>query len=254
MRLLLFLALLSSVMAARAADAVPLFNAILTVGKEHRFVLVDGSGRASSFLSLGESFAGYTLKAYDPKAGTLELERSGAVTRVALVADAAVANASPVGTRATTADAEAVLNAMNFEQMMERTKAGVRKQQAAMIERMMGQFQTPGVDREAVVQLQRRMLDEIMGALDFVEMKKEVAKIYSEVFTKEQLQSLGAFYASPTGQSFSEKQPEVAEKMNALMIPRVMAVMPKVQQLAREFAEEQKAKRAAAGGAAPPKP
>ena len=46
--------------------------------------------------------------------------------------------------------------------------------------------------------------------------------------------------------------------MNALMIPRVMAAMPKVQQIAKEFAEEQKVKRAAAAGSAtpamPPKP
>ena len=137
--------------------------------------------------------------------------------------------------------------------------AGVltRDESDAMIDRMMGQFQSTGVDREAVVALQRKMLDEIMSALNFSEMKGEIAKVYSDVFTKEQLQALGSFYASPVGQTFSEKQPEVAEKMNALMIPRVMAVMPKVQQLAKDFAQEQKAKREAAGGNAPapaPKP
>src|SRR6185295_15014020 len=113
------------------------------------------------------------------------------------------------------------------------------------------QFQTPGVDRDAVVALQKKMLDEIMSAMNLAEMKGDIAKIYSDVFSKEQLQGLGAFYASSVGQAFSEKQPDVAEKMNALLIPRVMAVMPKVQQLARDFAQEQKARRDAAGGGAP---
>jgi hypothetical protein len=238
----------------RAAAAVPLFNATLTIGKDHRFVLVDADGRSSSFLRIGDAFAGYTVKAYDAKTGVLELERDGKTFPVTLVADAAVGSSPALGTPATVADAEALLNTMNFEQMMEKTMAGVRKQQGAMIDRMMGQFQAPGVDREAVVALQKRMLDEIMSALKFSEMKGEVAKVYSEVFSKEQLQALGAFYASPTGQTFSEKQPEIAEKMNALMIPRVMAAMPKVQAIAKEFAEEQKAKRAAAAGATTPAP
>lgn len=250
----LLVLVLGLAVAVRAVAAVPLFNATLTVGREHRFVLVDDSGKASAFLGLGESFAGYTLKAYDAKSGVLELEREGKVFPVTLVADAAVVNAPAAGARATLADAEAVLNAMNFERMMEKTMGAMRKQQAAMIDRMMGQYQTQGIEREAVVALQGKMLDEIMSALNFGEMKGEIAKIYSEVFTKEQLQGLGAFYSSAVGQTFSEKQPEIVEKMNALMIPRVMAAMPKVQQLAKEFAEEQKAKRAAAGGAPAPKP
>ncbi|MEI6464827.1 MAG: DUF2059 domain-containing protein [Verrucomicrobiota bacterium] len=256
-RLPLFLFFLSA-LALRAADSVPLFNATLTVGKDHRFVLVDAAGKASSFLRIGDEFAGYTIKAYGAKTGELELECAGKVFVVTLVADATGSNAPALATPATAADAEAVLNAMNFERMMEKTMAGVRKQQGTMIDRMMGQFQAPGVEREAVVALQKRMLDEIMSALNFNEMKGEVAKVYADVFSKEQLQSLGAFYASPTGQIFSDKQPEVAEKMNALMIPRVMAAMPKVQQIAKEFAEEQKVKRAAAAGSAtpamPPKP
>lgn len=260
MKRLPFVLFLFSALALRAADSVPLFNATLTIGKDHRFVLVDAAGKSSSFLRIGDAFAGFTIKSYDAKTGVLELEQAGKVFPVTLVADAAVANSPALGTPATVADAEALLNTMNFEQMMEKTMAGVRKQQGAMIDRMMGQFQAPGVEREAVVALQKRMLDEIMSALKFSEMKGEVAKVYSEVFSKEQLQALGAFYASPTGQTFSEKQPEIAEKMNALMIPRVMAAMPKVQQIAKEFAEEQKAKRAAAAAAgtatpaAPPKP
>ena len=147
----------------------------------------------------------------------------------------------------TVADAEAVLTAMNFEQMMEKTMAGVRRQQTVMVDRMMGQLMPAGADRDAVVALQKKMIDEMMSAMNFGEMKGEVAKIYSETFTKDQLAALGAFYQSPAGQAFSDKQPEIAAKMNELMAPRIMAVMPKIQQMAKEFGAEMKAKKAEAG-------
>lgn len=243
---------LLSVAALPAADRAPQFNAVLSMGKDHRFVLVDAKGQASGFLGLGQTFDGYTIKAYDAKASALDLERGGKVTRVTLVADAKVQHADAAPARATLADAQAVLTAMNFEQMMEKTMAGVKKQQAAMVDRMVAQSAAPGTDREAVTAFQQRVMDEMFKAMDFSAMKDDVAKIYSEVFTKEQLASLGAFYQSPTGQAFSDKQPEIAEKMNAVMMPRIMAAMPKVQQMTKEFAAEQKAK--AAGKAPSPAP
>jgi hypothetical protein len=248
MRLRLALLALSLAVASalRAADTVPLFNATLSIGRDHRFVLVNAQGESSGFLAIGQAFAGYTIKAYDAKAAALDLERDGQVTRVTLVADAKVQHKDAEPARATLSDAQAVLTAMNFEQMMEKTMAGVRKQQVAMVDRMMGQMLPQGADREAITGLQKRMIEEMMSGMNFSEMKGEMAKVYSEVFTKDQLAALGAFYQSPAGQAMSEKQPEIAEKLNALMIPRIMAAMPKVQQMAKQFAEEQKAKKAAA--------
>ena len=77
MKLRLALIALSSAVVLRAADTLPIFNATLTTGNEHRFVLVDAEGKASSFLKVGESFAGYKLEAYDPKEAVLDLERGG---------------------------------------------------------------------------------------------------------------------------------------------------------------------------------
>ena len=101
----LILALLSAV-ALRAADDFPIFNAILAMGKEQRFVLVSPGGKTSSWLKLGDVFGDYRLKAYDAKAAALDLERDGKITRVTLVADAAIANAPLAPTPATLADAE----------------------------------------------------------------------------------------------------------------------------------------------------
>lgn len=244
---LLVFALFAAV-ALRAAEPLPVFNATLTVGREHRFVLVNPAGKASSFLALGEQFDGYTLKNYDPKSGVLEIEREGKVSPLTITADAAVLNV-PARTPATIADAQAVMKAMNFEAMMDRMLAGSKKAQIGMVEKMMEQFKRPGADIDAAVTMQRKMIDELLGAVSGPGLKDDMARIYSEVFTKEELQGLADFYATPLGQNLNDKQPEIQEKLTAVMMPRMMSAMPKVQKMMRDFAAEQQAKRQAAGGA-----
>lgn len=240
--------------AAFAADQAPLFNATLTIGKEHRFVLIDATGKASAFLALGESFAGYKLKAYDPKTSALDLEKDGQVTRVALMADAAIGNAPATVTKATVADAEAVLGKMRFEEMMERAMQGQRKMLAAQFQRMGAQMKSQGVPEEEAMAFQKKLTDEIFGAMDPKVLKNDVSKIYSEVFTKQELDQLGAFYSTPVGEMLTNKQPEVQEKLGAIIQGRMMEVMPRVQQMSRDFMLEQRAKREATKAAAAPTP
>ena len=257
MKLRLTLLALASAIALHAADALPLFNATLTVGKEHRFVLVDGSGKASSFLSLGESFAGYTLKAYDPKSGTLELEKDGKVSRVTLVADAAVTNAPALPTRATFADAEAVINKMKFEEMMERALERQKKAVAGQFQRMADQIVSQGGDPTDAKEFQKKVTDEIFSVLDTAKLKADTTKIYSEVFSKEELNQISSFYSTPLGEMLAAKQPEVQDRLGAVIQARMGEVMPRVQQMSREFAMAQKAKREAGGATGvtpPPKP
>lgn len=252
MTLRLTLLALASAIALRAADALPLFNATLTVGKEHRFVLVDATGKASSFLRIGEKFDGFTLKSYDAKTGALELERDGKVSRVTLVADAAVGSGGAAPAMpATIADANAVLNKMRFEEMMDRVIAQQRKAMAGNFEQMSARMIAQGADKQEVAAHQKKMMDEIMSAMEPQLLKEEMAKIYSEVFTKPELDGMAAFYSTPLGEAISSKQPDVQEKLGAVIQKRMMEIMPRVQQMGREFAAQQKAKKEAAGGAAP---
>jgi hypothetical protein len=239
----------------RGAEALPLFNATLTVGKEHRFVLVDSKGKASPFLSLGESFSGYTLKSYDAKAGALELERDGHVSRVSLVSDASVAHAAAIPLPATMADAQGVLNKMRFEEMIERGMQGQRKMLASQFQRTAAQMTAQGADPAEVAAFQKKITDEIFGALDPKALKDDVSKIYSEVFSKQELDELSAFYSTPLGAMLTTKQMDVQEKLGAVIQGKMAEMMPRVQQMSRDFSAQQKAKREAAGGAAPaPRP
>ena len=252
MKFRLTLVALLAAVALRAADSLPLFNAILTVGKEHRFVLLDATGKASPFLKLGESFEGYKVKAFNAPATELELERDGKVSRVTLMSDAAVASAPAAKIPATIADAEVVLNKMHFEEMMERAMQGQKKMLATQFQKMGAQMGAQGADPAEVAAFQKKITDEVFGVLDAKTLKNDVTKIYAEVFTKEELDQISAFYSTPVGEMLNKKQPDVQEKLGAIIQGRMMEVMPRVQKMGQEFAAQQKAKKAAASGNTPP--
>ncbi|MEO5959712.1 MAG: DUF2059 domain-containing protein, partial [Opitutaceae bacterium] len=210
---------------------------------------VDANGKSSSFLTLGESFAGYTLKAYEAKSSTLDLERDGKISRVTLAAET-IANAPATSAPATLSDAEAVLNKMHFEEMMERALERQKKAIASSMEQQMARLGTmPGVDKEAFGVFQKKMMAEIFAVMEPKQMKADVTKIYSEVFTKSELDQMSAFYSTPFGETLAKKQPEVQDRLGAVVQGRMMEVMPRVQQMSRDFAMEQRAKAEAAAGA-----
>ncbi|MBI5769142.1 MAG: DUF2059 domain-containing protein [Verrucomicrobia bacterium] len=237
----------------RAASDLPVFNATLTVGREHRFVLVSPAGKTSEFIRLGDTFEGYKLKAYDTKTSTLDVERDGKISHLTLAADAAVTNAPLAPTPATIADAAAVMNKIQIDVLLERTVVQQKKMFATQIESIGKNF--PNADKADVEDLQKKMMTEFEKVLDVGKMKGDITRIYSETFSKEELNQISAFYDTPLGQVLLAKQPEVQQKMQASLVPRMAELGPKIQTMARDFAMEQKAKMQ--GGAAPapaPKP
>ena len=195
-------------------------------------------------------FAGYKLAQYDPKTGVLVIERDGREHRLTLVADAATKEAPAAVIPATIADAEAVLNKMHFEEMMERALVQQKKMIAGQFQQVAARMTAQGVDPAEAVAFQKKMTDEVLAVLDAKLLKADVTKIYSEVFTKQELDQIGAFFTTPLGEMLSAKQPAVQEKLGAIVAGRMAEVMPRVQKMGAEFAAAQKAKREA-GGATP---
>jgi hypothetical protein len=244
-----------------AADQAPLFNATLTMGKEQRFLLVSQpAGKSSGFLALGESFDGYQLKAFDAKASTLDLERDGQITKVTLVSSAAVGNAPAAVAPATIADAEQVFKVMRFDEMMSKMLDQQKKAIAPMLQQQMTQvaarMKLSPEEQQEFVEFQKKAFDDVMSSVMGPEVRSEMAKAYSEVFTKDELNSLANFYSTPAGQALVDKTPEVSAKMQAVIMPRMMQNMQKMSQSVREFATNLQAKHAAAaaGEASAPAP
>lgn len=231
----------------QAADSVPLFNAQMTTGAESRFVLLSADGQASGWLRLGDEFDGYKLKRFDAAAGALELERDGRTVKVMLVAEAAVKDgpAAVVATKATLADAENVLKVMKFEELMKKLAEQQSKTMAPMFKQMAERMKLEGVDQEKFVALQQKIVGEMMNAMSAPDVQQAMAQVYSDVFSKEELTAMANFYATPVGQAMVDKQPEVTQKLNGVLMPKMMAMMPRIQQMTQQFAAEQKAAHAA---------
>ena len=245
MKLRLLLVAFLTAVALRAAGSLPVFNALMTMGKEHRFVLVSETGKASAWLKVGAAFEGVTIKGYDEASGGLDLECDGKVTRVRLVADAATHDSGPGATRstpATLADADQVLQAMHFDEMFAKILEQQKKSMAPMMQRMTAGVKLPDEDRAKMVAIQKKVVDELFDSLGGPEMKAAVADIYRSVFSKEELASQAAFYSTPAGQAMTSKQPQVQEKMMQVMIPKMAEIGPKMQAAMKALGEEMKAK------------
>jgi hypothetical protein len=254
MKLKILLLAFLTASAALAADSAPLFNALLTMGKEQRFVLATEDAKTSGWLKLGDNFAGYTLKSYDAAATTLVLEREGKSIKVVLVNGVGVKDA-PAPTAATLADAEEVFRVMRFDEMMGKLLDSQKKAIAPMLQQQQAAIAarmnlTPE-EKDAFLALQKKGLDDMMASAMGPEMRADMAKAYSEVFSKEELSGLTAFYSTPTGQALIDKTPEVSAKMQTLMMPRIQQGALQLQQATRDFAVDIKAKHAAAAAAAP---
>jgi hypothetical protein len=237
---------------AFAAEPAPFqLKGVLNTGKEKLFGLSTETGDNSAWVPLGKGFQGYTLKSYDEAKSLLLFEHDGKTYELAL-ATAKIATADAAkGTPATIADASAVVDRMRFEEMITKSLDGQKKAMANMSKQMAKQMGAQ-IDPKDFEEYQSKVMDTMLEAMNPAQMKNEMAEIYAQTFSKEELRAMGDFYATPAGQSLIDKQPAVQEKLQGLMMPRIMSAMPKIQQMGMEFGKQQKAKAEAAKAAAAP--
>jgi hypothetical protein len=81
-----YLALFFSMLAVTLGAAEPdiEFSGILKDGRETRVSLTNKTSGVSQWVSVGKDFAGYTVKAYDPKTDTLEVVKGGETFRLTM--------------------------------------------------------------------------------------------------------------------------------------------------------------------------
>ena len=96
---------------------------------------------------------------------------------------------------------------------------------------------------DEVAAFQAKVMDVMWAEMKPEQMGQEMAQAYAEVFTPAELRGMAEFYATAAGQATIEKAPEIQQRLVQAMMPRMMAAMPKVQQMSREFAEQQRLKR-----------
>lgn len=117
-----------------------------------------------------------------------------------------------------------LVEAMDFCEMMSRNleemKAAQRKQMSEM-----------GVKiTEENLKDFDRTYQMIADVMDCESMKAEMAQIYAELFTREEIDGLIAFYHSDLGKSLNRKQPEIMRRSMQISMARIQKVMPAIMQ------------------------
>jgi uncharacterized protein len=140
----------------------------------------------------------------------------------------------------------------SINQLLELSKAGklmdsVWGQMDGMMKASLQQLtkgKSLSTDEQAIMDRQQtKMMAIIKDDLSWDKMKEMFVQTYRETFSQEDIDGLIAFYKSPTGQAFVDKQPELMKRTMALMQQRLMPMMQEIQKMTRGTAFELKAAR-----------
>jgi hypothetical protein len=105
-------------------------------------------------------------------------------------------------------------------------------------------------DEQTIMDKQQAKMIAIMkDELNWDKLKDGFVQVYRETFTQEEIDGIIAFYKSPAGQAFIDKQPELLKNSMALMQQRMGPMMQKIQQMTEETARELRAAVANEAGA-----
>jgi len=100
-------------------------------------------------------------------------------------------------------------------------------------------------DEQAIMDRQQaRMMAIMKDELSWDKLKVGFVQVYRETFTQEEMDGIIAFYQSPAGQAFVDKQPALMKNTMALMQQRMGPIMQKIQQMTEATAKELKAAKA----------
>ncbi|PTX95579.1 DUF2059 domain-containing protein [Opitutus sp. ER46] len=234
------LALLATATYAAETTLLPELRGILATGKAHRFALVTPGGDQSRWCSLGDTFAGWKLEEFRAGTDSLVLSQSSQRAIVALrTATTAEGETASATAKATVAEADALLGQMQFDAMWD---AIVVEQKKGMVTALRQQtaadFKRAGLRPEEIDTLLGRMGDLLVADLQSDAMRQDFARIYAEVYTKDELAGVAAFHATAAGEAWNRKQPEVQQRLMQVLMPRVMQGMPAAQKLATDYVRE----------------
>ena len=237
----LLLAVVSSAWASGPA-VPPELRGILVTGQDHRFALVGSGGEYSRWASLGETVEGWKLVDYIPADDAIVLSRDSQQVTVRLRTSTVGEAEAGSSVRATVANADEVLHKMKFEAMWDRIVAEQKKAiVGGMRQQATAEFAKMGLPQGEIDGLLDKMGDAVVAGLQADAMRQDFARVFTEVYTKDELRGMADFYDTAAGKAWAEKQPEVQQKLMQAMMPRVMQGMPAAQKIAADYLSQRTA-------------
>lgn len=128
-----------------------------------------------------------------------------------------------------TALAEELIRIMKLEESMvgslDRVKAMAESQTNLLAERMGLDLSDP----ETAEVVRMRVLELVLSEYRWSSLRPQFTKIYTDLFTAEELRGLIVFYRSPLGQSLLEKQGELVRRSTEVSQQRAAELLPQIE-------------------------
>ena len=81
---------------------------------------------------------------------------------------------------------------------------------------------------------QARILDLVRSRISWEKMRPEYVKMYSEIFSDEEISGMLAFYQSPAGRGMLQKMPLVIKQSLEIAQARMAELSPEIERIVRE--------------------
>lgn len=126
--------------------------------------------------------------------------------------------------------AEELMKAMDIEGQMQKSIEVLKQAMPAQMEqtrKAMGVTNMPPPPSDMF----SKTMDAIFSGSEWKELQGEMARIYAEVFSAEELKGITDFYKSSAGKAFLDKQPEIMRRSMEINQRMMMSVMPRIMEL-----------------------
>jgi hypothetical protein len=120
---------------------------------------------------------------------------------------------------------------------VDRTMQQMADQVPAMMEKQFESYGSCPASSAVVREMSAKMGEKVTSVLKSDAMKIDIASVYAEVFSEDELRETIAFYKSPLGHKLLERMPELMQKSMQISQDRMKDVMPELQKLGEQYDE-----------------
>lgn len=133
--------------------------------------------------------------------------------------------------------AKELLELTHSDQMVEKTY----EQIMPYLQQMTGEKDADAERQKIIDGHFARSMEAMMEELNWEKMEPFMVDAYVSAYSEEELRELSQFYASPIGQKFVSKTPELTEASMRMAMQMMEKLRPRLKELQGEFREELKA-------------
>ena len=137
-----------------------------------------------------------------------------------------------------------LLELMGARKIVDDVPRQVDSVMVGMLQNMLQGREIPHEQQQLIDAMRANMTKLMRDEFNWDTMQPIYLQVYRDTFSQAEVNSMIAFYGSPTGQAVAKKLPLALQNTMTIMQQRTAALMPKIQQMVRDTAEQIRAENA----------